>query len=490
MPDIKSFLFNEQVKNNYSLYKGKDFIPLELSVPDEYKPSSQSIFRLSYFLIPFGNDKIEYALQEEKFFQENIFISSDDAVFYPFFIHPTTKEVFTKWVNGKYKFVTAENSIFEATPTSSYRSLLVKNLLTEKYFIAKVSIFGNVANGARQIDWCSAQAQYFFSSCTQKAAANIKNFELFKDIGALGLSGDYPIIFSKKYQITYGPKAIKVFGNVIRKVDNIFDNNQNTFICSVASITSLVDKKNCYLEKLYKSSGKEFKDFFIYDFMIPIFEKMYELFSIYGISLESHCQNTLLEITKGWHLTGKVFYRDFDITCFDRARFPFIFKDEWEKYCFDRLDRTSLYSNLSAREELGRNFFNYLIGNLEKPCLLCAEKLKIITKENAGEIHNKVYSIFRDRIKKVIPFYSDLFFKNNIWAFSQNVFRDIDISEIPCKLEKIKTFEDTLYERMLINSPDLQITDYYIAENGYVLGFAKNIFSELYMPIGERYERT
>ena len=192
---------------------------------------------------------------------------------------------------------------------------------------------------------------------------------MIKDIAALGLTGEIPISFSKKYEIMFGPKKMNSFGNVIRKVSDIFDGREDSFVCSVASLTSLIGEHGCYLERLYRESGKSFYGFFGGDFISKIFDKIFELFSNYGISIETHCQNTLIEISKDWKFTGKILYRDFDITSFDRARFPFLFPEMWKKYCSERLDRTSLFSNLSAREDIGKNFLVHSIDNLVKPCL-------------------------------------------------------------------------------------------------------------------------
>ena len=54
MPKIETFLYNEQVKNNYSLYTGKDYMPLEMNIAEQYKPSRSTFFSLPYFLVPFG----------------------------------------------------------------------------------------------------------------------------------------------------------------------------------------------------------------------------------------------------------------------------------------------------------------------------------------------------------------------------------------------------------------------------------------------------
>ena len=479
---LKKFIYSEQVKNNYSLYKNDDSISFELDISEEYKPAFQKIFRLPYFLIPICKDKIKIDENYKFFFEKNIFIKNNGKIFYPFFVHPTSERIFCKWIGKKYEYVNAENSIFEATPTSSYRSLVVKNIYTEEYFMAKVSIFGNVANGARQIDWTSAEGQYFFSKCTNNIIGKVSDFAIIKDIGAFGITGDYVIQFSRKYNITYGPNKIQSFGNVIRCLDDIFYDKTDTIICSIASITSVVDKNDCWFKKIYLASGKKFEDFFLNDFIMVIFEKFFEIFSTYGISLECHCQNTLIEVTENWKFTGKIIYRDFDITSLDRARFPFIFPREWNEYCKNRLDRTSLYSNLSAREETGKNFFFQLIGSIVQACLLCAEEINIVNSEQAKNIYNKIYLLFIEKIHEAIPLDKPVLKTTKAWPFSKKVYSDIDISEIPFPLIKIKSFEKELYEKLLINSPEFKVTDYYKTEDeNYILGFSRNIYTQLFM---------
>ena len=70
-------------------------------------------------------------------------------------------------------------SIYDATPTSSFRSLIVTNKKTNVKFIAKVSLFDNVANGARHIDWSSASGQYLSSQIVCNTVDNINNLNFF-----------------------------------------------------------------------------------------------------------------------------------------------------------------------------------------------------------------------------------------------------------------------------------------------------------------------
>lgn len=181
------------------------------------------------------------------------------------------------------------------------------------------------------------------------------------------------------------------------------------------------------------------------------------------------------------NFTGRVVYRDFDITSLDRARFPFLFPEEWKEYCRNRLDRTSLYSNLSAREESGKNFFAQFIGSLVHACLLCAVEMKIISSEQSNQINKKIFDIFVEKISKIIPLYDRKLNEKTAWPYGQNIYKDIDISEIPVKLSKISSFDEDLYEKLWVNSPELEIDSYYKTAQDYILGFSNNIFTSLYM---------
>ena len=68
---LKKFIYSEQVKNNYSLYKNDDSISFELDISEEYKPAFQKIFRLPYFLIPICKDKIKIDENYKFFFEKN-----------------------------------------------------------------------------------------------------------------------------------------------------------------------------------------------------------------------------------------------------------------------------------------------------------------------------------------------------------------------------------------------------------------------------------
>ena len=136
---MEEFIFAEQVLNNFDLYKGTDREnAFKMNLKPDFLPENQNTFSLPYFLIPIDSDLILYKKNEEKFFDDNLFLSKNGKIYYPFFVHPETVDFFVSWLNGKYDFIDGDDSIYNATPTSSYRSLLVTNLKTNVKFIVKV----------------------------------------------------------------------------------------------------------------------------------------------------------------------------------------------------------------------------------------------------------------------------------------------------------------------------------------------------------------
>ena len=128
---MEEFIFAEQVLNNFDLYKGTDREnAFKMNLKPDFLPENQNTFSLPYFLIPIDSDLILYKKNEEKFFDDNLFLSKNGKIYYPFFVHPETVDFFVSWLNGKYDFIDGDDSIYNATPTSSYRSLLVTNLKT------------------------------------------------------------------------------------------------------------------------------------------------------------------------------------------------------------------------------------------------------------------------------------------------------------------------------------------------------------------------
>lgn len=101
---LDEFIFAEQVLNNYDLYNGTEREnSFKMNLKPDFLPENQKSFSLPYFLIPLDKDFILYKKEEKEFFDENLFSEKDGKVYYPFFVHPETVELFVSWLNGKYE---------------------------------------------------------------------------------------------------------------------------------------------------------------------------------------------------------------------------------------------------------------------------------------------------------------------------------------------------------------------------------------------------
>lgn len=478
---LDEFVFAEQVLNNYDLYNGTDREnSFKMNLKPDFLPENQKLFALPYFLIPLDKDFILYKKEEKKFFDENLFLSKNGKIYYPFFVHPETEELFVSWLNGKYEFIDGDESIYKATPTSSYRSLLVTNTRTNVKFIAKVSLFDNVANGARHIDWSSAFGQYGSSQIVCKCVNNVENLKFFEDIAAFGITADRALLLSNRFRVLIGERRIKTLANVIRKLPEEFYTESAGKICSIASFSSPVLSKESYIYKAWKASKLNYLKFVDKYIFNPVKNILLRLFLEHGIVLESHCQNMMLELNESYLPTGKFYYRDFDITSFDRARFPFLHKKEWFEYCAMGENRTTLSSNMAMREYIGMSFLFHFIDNLIYPCVKYGVYEKIISEFKGKRFIAKKYKEMKNEILNLCPLADESFKKKNErWPYFKGTLKNISLSEIPVKLDKIneKIDLEKNYEKIIVGKPIYSGIDYYKSDCGLIVAANKeNIF--------------
>lgn len=481
---LQDFIFAEQALNNYDLYKGTEREnSFKMNLKPVFLPENQKTFALPYFLVPVDNDFILYKKEEKKFFDENLFLSKNEKIYYPFFVHPETADFFKSWINTKYEFIDEDDSIYTATPTSSYRSLLITNLKTNVKFIAKVTLFDNVANGARHIDWSSALGQFSSSQIVCKCVDDIDNLNFFEDIAAFGITADRPLFLSNRFRVLIGDRRIKTLANVIRKIPEEFNSNSYNKVCSIASFSSPILAKESYIYKAWKTSKLsyvKFIDTYIYN---PIKNILLRLFNEHGIVLETHCQNMMLELDGSYLPTGKFYYRDFDITSFDRARFPFLHTKEWLEYCNIGESRTTLSSNIAMREYIGMSFLFHFIDNLIYPCIRYALYEKIISELKANRFISKKYQEMKKEILGLCPLADETFKKKNEkWPYFKGTLKNIDLSEVPVKLEKItdKIDLERNYEKIIVGKPAYSGIGYYESECGLIIATNKNNIFEIF----------
>ena len=101
--------------------------------------------------------------------------------------------------------------------------------------------------------------------------------------------------------------------------------------------------------------------------------------------------------------------------------------------------------------------------------MLCAVEMKIISSVQSNQINKKIFDIFVEKISSIFPLYDKKLNESSTWPYGQNIYKDIDISEIPVQLSEISSFDEDLYEKFWINSPELEIDSYYKTEQDYIL---------------------
>ena len=486
---LNEFVYAEQVLNNYDLYNGTDREnSFKMNLKPDFLPENQKTFPLPYFLIPIDKDLILYKKEEEEFFKENLFVTKKGITYYPFFVHPETVDLFVSWINGKYDFIDSEETIYKATPTSSYRSLLVTNTKTYAKFVAKVSLFDNVANGARHIDWSSAQGQYESSQIVCKCVNNIDNLTVFEDVAAFGITADRALYLSNRFRVLIGDRRIKTLANVIRKLPEEFEKENINKICSFASFSSPVLGKESYIYKAWKTSKLSYLKFIDKYVYKPIKNILLKLINEHGIALETHCQNMMLELNESYLPTGKFYYRDFDITSFDRARFPFIHTKEWYEYCNIGENRTTLASNMAMREYIGMSFLFHFVNNLIYPCVKYGSYVKVISESKGKKFLKEKYREMKKELLHLCPLADDSFkAKNAEWPYFKGTLKNIELTEVPVKLEKINEKPDLeqKYEKIIVGKLVYSGIDYYKAENGIVIAANNGNVFEIFNKVAD-----
>ncbi|MCF0126074.1 MAG: hypothetical protein HUJ68_10050, partial [Clostridia bacterium] len=268
---LENFLINEQILNNFSLYEGTPLEKLfKSNLPEEYQPRSQNWFKLPFYMVPFSSEDKLINVNDLDFISENLVINENSKKYYPFFMHPVTQNAFKGWLGEKYKFVGNDESYFSCTPTSSFRTLLVKNEKTGKHFFVKVTLLDNVGGVFRKIDWESAFNQFQANEIVQKILKDETEVDFFKDIAAFGIRNDIGFQVSNKFVTDFGSRSFYVFANVIRKIPDSLLIDDGKIVCSFSSYTSLLRKEESFLSESLKKSGLDFKKYFEKYIFLPL----------------------------------------------------------------------------------------------------------------------------------------------------------------------------------------------------------------------------
>lgn len=295
---VKEFLNVEQNYHNKDLW-GKDAFGSNIN--HNYAPESNPKFPLSYYLIPASDAKFIYTTDFDIKIADQLYLLVSGTKYYKLFVHPDSEEQYG-FLKNAYRYIGPLETEFIASPTSSYRSLVVWNQYKTGYkpFITKVSLTRkNFANGI------------IAASEIEKAISNQRNYDR---IGVPGLDKMNVKIFPESAGLIFDREINgsleKLGGQIISEIPaDIATNNKKWF--SFASLMSPNHSPKPLIMDVIKKSGMNSFDFFE-TFMIKSYLTMFENISLKnGINFEPHSQNLMFETNAEYKPTGKWVIRDF-----------------------------------------------------------------------------------------------------------------------------------------------------------------------------------
>ena len=299
LPDgVKAFLSSEQNLHNKDLW-GKDAFSTHIN--PKFAPETNPKFPLPYYLIPGTDAKFIYSSKFDPKVGEQLYLLVSGTKYFKLFVHPESEEHYN-FLKNAYRYIGPTETEFMASPTSSYRSLIVWNPIKKGYkpFIANISLSKNDVTDR------SLSANEIENAIENQRAYDIisednldkMNFKIFPESAGL--------IFDREFNGT----TQKLGGQLIREIPSEITDNNKKWI----SFSSLMSPNHALLPLIMtviKKSGLSSYDFFN-KYMIESYLTMFENITLkHGINFEPHSQNIILEMNEDFKPTGKWVLRDF-----------------------------------------------------------------------------------------------------------------------------------------------------------------------------------
>lgn len=297
---VGDLLNEEQNLHNKGLWGEKAF---DSNIAPEYIPENNPKFPLAYYLLPEEEAKFLQADSLDKRISSQLQEIIDGKKYFKLFVHPESAGHY-EFLKANYKYVTQMETEFTASPTSSYRSLIVWDHTNnnKKSFIAKVSLDKNVIGS---IDRLVSENEVERSIANQKVFDKIgqeklksMHVKIFPESAGLVLNNDLP----------GAPK--KLGGQLIREIPDDVVNSKIKWL-SFSALMSPNKKPQPLIMDVIKASGLSSYDFFD-QYMIKSYMNMFEELSLkQGMNFEPHSQNLCFEVGMDLKPTGNWVLRDF-----------------------------------------------------------------------------------------------------------------------------------------------------------------------------------
>lgn len=295
---IQTMLFEEQVLHIKNLGTFK----FSTDMNPDYLPEARPKFQIGYYLIPENRANfLKVPTMDPQITQQITFVRSGKT-YYKLFVHPESHSHYA-FLDGVYEFIAPEASEFIASPTMSYRSLVVWSQdASIKPFIAKVSLDRDVISIDRLVS-------------ENEVLRSVGNQGILDEIGKPYLHAAGLDVFPESSGLTLKLEALsgypkKVGGQLIREIPEPVQKGQVRWI----ALASLMSPNNGEFPLIVKMLGQSQMDSqtFIRTILIQGYLKMFEKISFQrGMNFEPHSQNLLIETTLDLVPTGRWVLRDF-----------------------------------------------------------------------------------------------------------------------------------------------------------------------------------
>lgn len=295
---LKEFLSTEQNLHNKDLW-GKDAFASNIN--PKYAPESNPKFPLPYYLIPGSDAKFIHTSNFDHKIGDQLYLLVSGVKYFKLFVHPESEEHYS-FLKNAYRYIGPTETEFMASPTSSFRSLVVWNPAKKDYkpFIVKVSLSKNGVSDR------SISENEIERTITNQRAYDIIGLENLEKMNVKIFPESAGLIFDR--EVNGAPE--KLGGQLIREIPKDITQNRRKWI-SFSSLMSPNHTPRPLIMGIIKKSGLSSYDFFE-TVMIKSYLTMFENISLKnGINFEPHSQNLILETNSDMKPTGVWVLRDF-----------------------------------------------------------------------------------------------------------------------------------------------------------------------------------
>lgn len=265
----------------------------------KYVPTSSPVLNLTTLLIPEGELKAQFSKQISVSMRKITEVTLNGNRYYRFFIHPNELTHYAPLIR-KYSQI-KDPLQFQATPTSSARSLIVKETTgTFPTFGIKLSLSVEMGAAKRLIDDERATRSVYITdllsdvhSETPLLKDSNKTWEIFKEVASF-LPVEHP----------------ELGGYILRELPQEMNQDIHLPVFSLIAKRSFEDR---WIENLFDASPKQDKvDFVFEDLVLPLLELHSLIDFRQGLTTELHQQNVVYVIDRKTHLVKGVRLKDMD----------------------------------------------------------------------------------------------------------------------------------------------------------------------------------